>query len=31
MPMGASDGMEFLLDKLKASKNNVDFFNNMNQ
>ncbi|MDR0556200.1 MAG: transcription termination factor Rho [Holosporaceae bacterium] len=31
MPMGASDGMEFLLDKLKAAKNNEDFFNTMNQ
>ncbi|MDR0580882.1 MAG: transcription termination factor Rho [Holosporaceae bacterium] len=31
MPMGTSDGMEFLIDKLKASKNNMDFFNNMNQ
>jgi transcription termination factor Rho len=31
MPMGACDGMEFLLDKLKNSKNNADFFNNMNQ
>ncbi|MDR2157741.1 MAG: transcription termination factor Rho [Holosporaceae bacterium] len=31
MPMGASDGMEFLIDKLKTSKNNVDFFNTMNQ
>jgi transcription termination factor Rho len=31
MPMGTSDGMEFLLDKLKNSKNNADFFNNMNQ
>jgi transcription termination factor Rho len=31
MPMGASDGMEFLIDKLKSTKNNIDFFNNMNQ
>lgn len=31
MPMGTSDGMEFLVDKLKNSKNNSDFFNNMNQ
>lgn len=31
MPMGMTDGMEFLLDKLKNSKNNEDFFNNMNQ
>ncbi|MDR2766458.1 MAG: transcription termination factor Rho [Holosporaceae bacterium] len=31
MPMGACDGMEFLIDKLKNSKNNNDFFINMNQ
>ncbi|MDR3187233.1 MAG: transcription termination factor Rho [Holosporaceae bacterium] len=31
MPMGTGDGMEFLLDKLKNSKTNADFFNNMNQ
>jgi transcription termination factor Rho len=31
MPIGASDGMEFLIDKLKTSKSNIDFFNNMNQ
>jgi transcription termination factor Rho len=31
MPMGACDGMEFLIDKLKISKNNADFFLNMNQ
>jgi transcription termination factor Rho len=31
MPMGTCDGMEFLVDKLKNSKNNEDFFNNMNQ
>ena len=30
-PMGAMDGMEFLLEKLKNSKNNDDFFNTMNQ
>ena len=30
MQMGMTDGMEFLLDKLKQSKNNEDFFNNMN-
>ena len=29
-PMGASDGMEFLLDKLKYSKTNQDFFDAMN-
>ncbi|HEX9767887.1 MAG TPA: transcription termination factor Rho [Kiloniellales bacterium] len=31
MPMGMSDSMEFLLDKLKHSKNNHDFFDAMNQ
>jgi transcription termination factor Rho len=31
MPMGAGDGMEFLLAKMKTSKNNSDFFNTMNQ
>ena len=30
MQMGMTDGMEFLLDKLSLSKNNDDFFNNMN-
>ena len=30
MPMGVSDAMELLLDKLKASKNNEDFFESMN-
>ncbi|AFX99711.1 transcription termination factor Rho [Candidatus Endolissoclinum faulkneri L2] len=30
MQMGAIDGMEFLLDKLKHSKNNQDFFDQMN-
>ena len=30
MQMGMTDGMEFLLDKLKQSKDNQDFFNNMN-
>ena len=30
MQMGMTDGMEFLLYKLKQSKNNEDFFNNMN-
>jgi len=29
--MGTQDGMEFLLDKLKESKNNSDFFDRMNQ
>lgn len=31
MPMGVSDGMEFLLDKLRSTKNNSDFFDSMNQ
>lgn len=31
MPMGTVDGMEFLIDKLKASKNNSVFFETMNQ
>ncbi|MCP5368832.1 MAG: transcription termination factor Rho [Hyphomicrobiales bacterium] len=30
MPMGVTDAMEFLLDKLKHSKNNADFFEAMN-
>jgi transcription termination factor Rho len=30
-PMGTCDGMEFLVSKMKISKNNVDFFNTMNQ
>jgi transcription termination factor Rho len=29
-PMGPSDGMEFLLDKLRQTKNNADFFETMN-
>ncbi len=31
IPMGTSDGMEFLLTKMKTAKNNSDFFNTMNQ
>ncbi|MEQ9489999.1 MAG: transcription termination factor Rho [Alphaproteobacteria bacterium] len=31
MPMGTVDAMEFLLDKLKSTKNNDDFFESMNQ
>jgi transcription termination factor Rho len=31
LPMGISDSMEFLLEKLKHSKNNADFFDSMNQ
>jgi transcription termination factor Rho len=30
MPMGPVDGIEFLLDKLKYSKTNADFFQSMN-
>lgn len=30
MPMGVVDGMEFLIGKLKHSKNNDDFFDSMN-
>jgi transcription termination factor Rho len=30
MPMGVTDAMEFLLDKLRLSKNNNDFFDSMN-
>jgi transcription termination factor Rho len=30
MPMGVVDAMEFLIDKLKSSKTNVDFFEAMN-
>jgi transcription termination factor Rho len=30
-PMGMSDAMEFLVDKLKSSKNNDEFFDSMNQ
>jgi transcription termination factor Rho len=30
MPMGTVDGLEFLIDKLKQSKNNHDFFDAMN-
>jgi transcription termination factor Rho len=30
MQMGMTDGMEFLLDKLRNSKDNNDFFQNMN-
>jgi len=29
-PMGANDAMEFLHDKLKATKSNQDFFTSMN-
>jgi transcription termination factor Rho len=30
-PMGVNDAMDFLLDKLKGSKSNADFFDSMNQ
>ncbi|MFQ5985282.1 MAG: transcription termination factor Rho [Alphaproteobacteria bacterium] len=30
MPMGMVDAMDFLLEKLKATKNNADFFESMN-
>ena len=30
MPMGVTDAMEFLVDKLKHTKNNSDFFDTMN-
>jgi transcription termination factor Rho len=30
MPMGVVDSMEFLIDKLKSSKTNADFFQQMN-
>lgn len=31
MPMGVTDSMEFLMDKLKQTKNNDEFFESMNQ
>jgi transcription termination factor Rho len=30
-PMGVNDSMEFLLEKLKHTKSNADFFDSMNQ
>ena len=30
-PMGVNDAMDFLLDKLRSSKTNSDFFDSMNQ
>jgi len=30
-PMGVTDAMEFLIDKIKDTKNNPDFFDSMNQ
>jgi len=29
-PMGAQDAIEFLLDKLRQTKNNAEFFQSMN-
>ena len=29
-PMGPQDAIEFLMDKLRQSKNNADFFQSMN-
>jgi transcription termination factor Rho len=29
-PMGPQDAIEFLLDKLRSSKNNADFYQSMN-
>ena len=31
MPMGTTDSIEFLVDKMKTTKNNFDFFDAMNQ
>ncbi len=31
MPMGVVDAVEFLMDKLKDTKSNHDFFDSMNQ
>jgi len=30
-PMGMNDAMEFLIEKLKTTKNNAEFFDTMNQ
>jgi len=30
-PMGVNDSMEFLLEKLKRTKSNEEFFDSMNQ
>ena len=30
MPMGATDAMEFLLEKLRSTKDNAEFFESMN-
>ena len=29
LPMGTSDSMDFLLEKLKATKNNAEFYQSM--
>jgi transcription termination factor Rho len=29
-PMGVTDAMEFLIDKMKSSKSNAEFFESMN-
>ena len=31
MPMGVTDAMEFLQEKLKSTKTNAEFFDSMNQ
>ena len=31
MPMGVTESMEFLMEKLRPTKTNDDFFNSMNQ
>jgi transcription termination factor Rho len=31
IPMGVTESMEFLMEKLKLTKNNDDFFTSMNQ
>jgi transcription termination factor Rho len=31
MPMGVVDAVEFLVDKLKSTKSNAEFFSAMNQ
>ena len=31
LPMGVTDAMEFLLEKIKQTKNNNDFFDTMNK
>ena len=31
MPMGVTDSMEFLMEKIRQTKNNAEFFESMNQ